>query len=111
MPSYIFEALSFVSNHYAEHIVASTLADKLGVGRTTFMTAFKKHTGSTLSDYVNRCRIKNAILYLQKGLTQQEVAEQCGLNDACNLIRCFKKEFNMTPRKYVLSLKERNEEG
>lgn len=111
MPYYISEALSYVSANYKEHILASTLADKLGVGRTTFMTAFKKYTGSTLGDYLNRCRIKNAIFCLQKGMNQQETAESCGLNDACNLIRCFKKEFGMTPRKYVLALKNKEKES
>lgn len=110
VPTYISEALSFVSNHYKEHIVASSLADKLGVGRTTFMTAFKKYTGSTLSDYVNRCRMKSAIVCLQKGMTQQEAAEECGLTDACNLIRCFKREFYMTPRKYILALRSKAKE-
>lgn len=110
MPHYISEALSYVSIHYREHIVASALCEKLGVGRTTFMTAFKKYTGSTLSDYVNRCRMKNAILCLQKGKTQQQAAEECGLTDACNLIRCFKKEFKMTPRKYMLALRAKEKE-
>lgn len=115
MPRYISEALSYVSTHFKEHIVASTLSEKLGVSRTTFMTAFKKYTGSTLSEYVNRCRMKNAIHYLQKGMTQQQVAEQCGLTDACNLIRCFKREFQITPRKYILAMrtkeKEKNEDN
>ena len=100
-PAYITGALSHISEHYGEKIVAADLAWKLGVGRTTLMTAFKKYTGTTLNEYLLQCRIKNALRLLRDGMTEQQTAEACGFSDACNLIRGFKRRFHTTPRRYL----------
>lgn len=100
LPGYITDALSYISTHYKEKIIADQLAQKIGISRTTLMTTFKKHTGTTVNDYLLGCRLKNAILLLQKGEKLTYVAEECGFTDAPNLIRCFKKHFGTTPAKY-----------
>ena len=100
-PYYVTGALSHISEHYGEKIVAADLAWKLGIGRTTLMTAFKKYTGTTLNEYLLQCRIKNAVRMLRDGMTEQQAAEACGFSDACNLIRSFKHYFKMTPKQYL----------
>ena len=102
-PSYVTEALRYINEHYGEKIVASELAWKLGIGRTTLMTAFKNYTGSTLHEYILRYRLSKAIRMLSSGLTEQVVADSCGFNDPCTLIRSFKKVMGMTPREYLES--------
>ena len=101
-PAHITEALAYITEHSNERIVASELAWRLGVGRTTLMTSFKKYTGTTVNEYVLQCRLKNAIRYLRQGLTEQQTAELCGFSDACNLIRSFKRYFKITPKQYLL---------
>jgi AraC-like DNA-binding protein len=100
-PLYITDALSYITKHYSERIVAADLARQLGVGRTTLMTSFKKYTGTTVNEYILQCRIKNAVQLLRSGMTEQQTAEECGFSDACNLIRAFKRYFKMTPRQYL----------
>lgn len=100
-PAYVTGALSHITEHYGEKIVAANLAWKLGIGRTTLMTAFKKYTGTTINEYVLQCRLKNAIRLLRSGMTEQQAAEVCGFSDACNLIRSFKRYFKMTPKQYL----------
>lgn len=101
IPGFITEALTFISAHSAEHIVAQEIADQLGVSRTTLMTAFKKYAGITVNEYLTRCRIKDAVALLRQGKTEQETAETCGFTDACNLIRAFKRVFGLTPKQYL----------
>jgi AraC-like DNA-binding protein len=105
MPPFMNECLTFISSNYNRKIVASELSEKFGVGRTTIMTAFKKYTGVTLSEYINRCRLKNAVTMLKEGNTEQYVAEKCGFTDSCNMIRCFKREVGCTPKKYLANLR------
>lgn len=104
-PSYILDALAYIEKHYAEKITAASLAQRLYVGRTTLMTAFKRYTGSTLNEYIMQCRIKKAIEQLAHGHTEQETAESCGFGDISNLIRAFKRIFGVTPRQYMLQAK------
>jgi AraC-like DNA-binding protein len=101
LPSCVSEALSYIQESYQSKIVADELAWRLGVGRTTLMTSFKRYTGSTLNEYLTRYRLKQAIPLLRQGKTQQDAAEACGFGDACNLIRAFKRCFNVTPGQYL----------
>lgn len=100
-PHYIIEALSHIKEHYAQKLVADELAKKLHIGRTTLMTAFKRHTGSTLGDYIVGVRIKQATRLLQEGNSVQETAEACGFADSGALIRAFRRAHGVTPGKYV----------
>lgn len=100
-PGYILEALSYIKVHYREKLVASDLARRLHVGRTTLMTGFKKHTGSTLRSYLTGIRLKHARELLESGCGVQETADACGFSDSGALIRNFKQVFGVTPGKIV----------
>ena len=99
-PSYIVEALTYISEHYGEKIVAAKLSEKLGVSRTTLFKAFKKYTGSTFNFYILDMRFKKAIGMMQEGKSMQEVSESCGFGDSSAFSRSFKKRFGMSPRQY-----------
>lgn len=101
IPHFVMEALSYIEEHYSERITAEELAKKLYVSRTTLMTAFKKHTDTTLNHYLVNCRLKNAIRLLKQGLPEYRVAEKCGLGDSCRLIRSFRQYYGMTPRQFL----------
>ena len=104
-PSYVTEALRYINEHFGEKIVAGELAWRLGIGRTTLMTAFKSYTGSTLQEHILRYRLTKAIKLLSCGATEQAAAENCGFNDSCTLIRSFKKVFGVTPSQYIKARK------
>lgn len=100
-PDYILETLLYVDEHYAEKIVAKDLAQRFFIGRTTLMTTFKSHVGCTLHEYIDHIRLKSAIDLLERGVTEEQAAEKCGFNDTSGLIRCFKKHYNSTPKRYL----------
>ncbi len=101
VPSYITGAITYIGTHYSEKIVAEELAWKLGVGRTTLMTGFKAYTGSTLNNYLLKCRLRQAVRMLNAHKTEQETALECGFGDTCSLIRSFKKAYGKTPKQYI----------
>lgn len=103
VPLFINEALHYISEHYPEKITASDLAAEVGVGRTTLMTGFRRYTGTTLCEYLTRCRLRSAITCLKEGMTEQETAEICGFGTTCYLIRVFRKHFGATPMEYIKS--------
>ncbi|MBQ9099162.1 MAG: helix-turn-helix transcriptional regulator [Clostridia bacterium] len=105
LPAHVSGALRYIAEHYAERIVAADLAWQLNVGRTTLMTAFKKYTGMTLNDYVTHTRIRHAAELLRRGKSEPEVAKECGFNDCCNMIRCFKKSLGIPPMRYLAERK------
>ena len=55
----------------------------------------------TLTDYVNRTRIKRAIYLLNtEDMPIREIAQWCGIPNLSYFTRIFKKETNMTPSQY-----------
>ena len=102
-PSFVVDAITYINEHFPEKIIASDLAAKLNIGRTTLMTAIKKHTGLTLSDYVMRVRVKQAIELLKSGMSQEEAAAETGLCNGSGIIRAFRKCYGTTPCQYMRS--------
>ena len=100
-PGFVADAVSYLTEHYSDRITAHDLAGIIGIGRTTLMTEFKKYIGTTINEYLTRCRLKNAIKLLRDGATIGEAALKCGYADGCCLIRVFKKKFNVTPMEYI----------
>ncbi len=104
-PPFVADALLYIQENCCRKILSSELAWTLKVGRTTLMTAFKKHTGSTINSYICDCRLKKAIERLEAGELQNTVAESCGFGDPCNMIRAFRRRFGMTPGQYMKKIK------
>ena len=104
-PPYLFEALSYIEGHMDEKIVAKQLADRLHIGRSALLTAFKRHTGLTLGAYLDNRRLRRATAMLSEGKTTEYAAAACGFADPSGLIRCFKRHYGMTPLQFVKSHK------
>ena len=66
---------------------------------------FKKETGQTLTEFVNRRRIKMAKKLLKTtNLQVQTIAQHCGILDLQYFTKLFKKYEGITPKEYRASL-------
>ena len=62
-------------------------------------TLFKKETGITLTEFVNRSRIDQAIFLLNTTDMQiQSVAQNCGIPDVNYFTKLFKRMIGKTPK-------------
>lgn len=78
-----------------------TQAKLLNVNPSYLSTLFKKETGVTLTDYVNKKRVERAKHLLKNGNTQiQTVAQSCGILDVNYFTKIFKKYEGVTPKEY-----------
>lgn len=100
-PLFITQALEYVQENYAQKITAADLAWQVGIGRTTFMLAFKRYVGVTLVEYVTRMRIKAAVALLKAGYSQEAAAERTGFTNGCGLVRAFRRCYGVTPKAYI----------
>ncbi len=79
----------------------SSLARLLNVNASYLSTLFKKEMGSSLTDYVNRCRIRHAQhLLVETNLPIKIIAQQCGIPDVYYFGRLFKKISGTSPKAY-----------
>lgn len=78
-----------------------TQAEALNVNPSYLSTLFKKETGITLTEYVNRKRIEHALLLLNStDLQIQMIAQYCGIPDVNYFTKTFKKIVGKTPKEY-----------
>lgn len=78
-----------------------TQADYLNVNASYLSTLFKKETGVTLTDYVNKRRVDYAVFLLNTTNMQiQNIAQYCGIPDVNYFTKIFKKYIGKTPKEY-----------
>jgi len=76
-------------------------AQQFSVNASYLSALFKKETGSTLTDYVNRMRIDHAIFLLNVTDMQiQTIAQYCGIPDVNYFTKLFKRSVGKTPKEY-----------
>ena len=83
----------------------NTHAEILEVSPSYLSTLFRKETGLTLTEYVNRKRIEYGILLLNTTSMQiQRISQHCGISDINYFTRIFKKMVGKTPKEYRNSI-------
>lgn len=106
MPEIISELLSYIEKNSTQKLKAEDVARKFGIGRTTLMTNFRKHTGMTLGEYIQKCRMADALRLLSGGESVSHTAELSGFGECSNMIRVFKRAVGVTPMKYITMMRK-----
>ena len=94
----IYNTMVFVRNHYAEDMDERELARSLGMSYSYFSRSFKRVTGMTFKQYLNRTRVNQAEKMLCRGgASVSEVATRCGYNSISYFISVYKSITGKTP--------------
>jgi len=95
------QAISHVSDHYAEKIAVETLAGLAHLSISQFNRTFKRLFRITPAQYITRVRINAACSMLRTNSDSVEIiAERTGFCDASHFVRQFKKIMQLTPKGY-----------
>jgi len=94
----IYNTMVYVRNHYSEDMDERELAKKLGMSYSYFSRSFKRVTGMTFKQYLNRTRVNQAEKLLCRGnASVSEVATKCGYNSISYFINVYKSITGKTP--------------
>jgi AraC-like DNA-binding protein len=102
MSAGINEALAWINANLTEHFSESDLAAISRLSPGAFSRSFRRHTGMTLVQYVNRLRINLACQLLMHP-KQPPITEVCfdsGFNNLSNFNRQFLTQKGMTPSRF-----------
>jgi AraC-like DNA-binding protein len=97
----IHAVVSRITSNLSETHSAATLATELGMSESKFSRFFRKATGNTFTDFVNRVRISRACQLLMD--SEQQVTHICyevGFNNVANFNRRFFDIKGMTPTEF-----------
>ena len=91
----------FIENNYAKKISVDALCEKFAIGRRTFERRFKKATGNSVVEYMQRVKMEAAKKQLETGRrTVNEVMYEVGYNDTKAFRELFKKITGLSPVEY-----------
>ncbi len=95
------KVITRIDTDLATDLSLKAQADLLNVNSSYLSTLFKKETGVTLTEYVNRKRIEHALFLLNSTNMQiQLIAQYCGIPDVNYFTKTFKKLVGKTPKEY-----------
>lgn len=101
-PPMVFLCCQYIEEHYREKISVSDLAEQLFLSPNYLSSLFKKHIGSSISEYITLCRIQKAkeLMAESNDLKTYELASLVGYSDYEHFRKVFKKYVGMNPAKY-----------
>ena len=94
----IYKAMVFINENYANNITVSDCAKYVNMSYSYFSRSFKRITGNSFREYLNRIRINQAeklLLSTDKSIT--DICFACGYNDASYFIAQYKLLRGKTP--------------
>ncbi|HEX2985593.1 MAG TPA: helix-turn-helix transcriptional regulator [Caproiciproducens sp.] len=97
----INNAISFINAHYKEPLSVDIICNKVCLSKFYFCKIFKEHTGISVYQFINQCRINKAkeLLSYSK-YTVTDIGTTVGFKNTLTFIRNFEKYTHMTPSEY-----------
>ncbi|MFM2120462.1 MAG: hypothetical protein RL722_1930 [Pseudomonadota bacterium] len=93
--------VSRITDHLAQPLSATDIAAELGMSESRFSRFFRRATGNTFTDFVNRVRINRACQLLME--SERRITDICyevGFNNVANFNRRFLDIKGMTPSEF-----------
>ena len=102
----VYSVLGYINEHYSENLTLDDLANKFFISKYHLSREFQRLVGTSVHRYMIQKRLVMAKQMLSEGKPSSEVYQQCGFGDYSNFYRAFKAEYQISPKDYVLRLKE-----
>lgn len=96
----IAHCVEYIESNFSDQIELVQMAKACAMSKSFFCKSFVVHTGMTFHKYLNTCRIRAAIQYIEKGYKITGIYGLCGYNDFSTLYRNFKKITGSSPSEY-----------
>ena len=100
----IDQAKAYIDTHYTDaDLSLHEVAGQVNLSPSHFSTIFSRETGETFKEYLTQIRMNKAKELLRTTtLKSFEISRQIGYNDPHYFSHVFKKNTNLSPRKFRL---------
>ena len=103
----ISQIRQYVSDHLAEKLVLSDIAQAVHMNKSYLSRIYKQKTGENLFDMINRMRIEKAKEYIRQGNRKlYEIGYEIGFDDTAYFSKLFKKYEGCSPREFESRMKK-----
>jgi AraC family transcriptional regulator of arabinose operon len=99
--------MEYIRRNYREEIKLYQIADELHLSEPYISRVFHKYTGTTVMEYANAMRLREACLLLAAtSLSVKEIGAQIGVSSTSYLCQLFRKHYQITPVTYRQAYRE-----
>ena len=93
--------LSYISENYKTITHLDDIAARFYISTPHLCRFFKKHTGMTVSHYMNHVKLQHGCdLLVNTDLSITEIAMECGFNSSMYFCKTFKSQIGCTPSEF-----------
>lgn len=98
----------YITENFRTKITLANLCFLFGINKTTLCRDFKATYDTTILDYINSLRIREAKSYLQQGkLSITEISDMLGFSSVHYFCRLFKQQTGQSPTEYMKGIQSR----
>lgn len=95
------KVMKFITENYSQNISLRSLAEQFFISPFYLCHIFKKETGSTITNYLSKVRLDNAVRLLKNPtIPIKQIPYQVGYSDEYYFYKVFKKAFQITPANF-----------
>ena len=99
--SSVRNSIDYMERNFQQPIGLKNVAAHLGVNASALSSAFKKETGRTLTEHLNRIRLEHArILMAMSDFSIRDVCAGSGIADQSYFTKLFRETYGVTPMEY-----------
>lgn len=94
--------MQYITENFRTRITLSNLCFLFGINKTTLCHSFKAAYGTTVLEYINTLKIREAKSCLQEGkLTVSQISDMLGFSSVHYFCRLFKQHTGLSPTEYA----------
>lgn len=99
---------SFIDTHIDEEITINRLCDEFNISRTRLYDIMHEYIDGGIAAFIRKKRLQHAKQLLKNNdMTIAEISDAVGFSDYNYFLRVFKKEFGISPKKFLNLLKNK----
>lgn len=102
----IVHIMDYINKNLNQNLSIENISLQFYMNKFYLMHKFKAQTGYTIHSYIQQKRLILAASLIKKGKQITEVYLECGFGDYSSFVRAFKKEFELSPKKYYKTIIE-----
>lgn len=107
----VSEVVDYINLHYNEPLSLDMLAEQVFLSKYHLSHEFNRQVGTSVYRYIQKKRLLIARQLLAQGKKPNEVYLSCGFTDYAGFYRAFRAEYQVSPREYIQSIKDWDDEG
>ncbi|HAH87845.1 MAG TPA: hypothetical protein DCL60_10815 [Armatimonadetes bacterium] len=104
----VMQVADYICTNYADDISVGKLSDTFFISPFYLMKIFKKYTGFSIINYLNRVRVKEAAKMLERSaMSITDISAAAGFSNVTHFGRVFRQVMGDSPRSYRSAFRSR----